>query len=102
MVHGTGRRVLMIDLPLVVLRVLESSLETNRLPYPIERAIRRRKSTRLVAMWHAFPWLAWITAHKNPRWTEIFPIAVDQREPSGMRLLSKKIQTAGALAQKMS
>jgi hypothetical protein len=39
MVHGTGRRVLMVDLPLVVLRVLESSRETNRLPYPIERAI---------------------------------------------------------------
>lgn len=31
-----------------------------------------------------------------------FPVAVDGREPSGLRLLSQKNQTAGALAQKMS
>jgi hypothetical protein len=49
MADGTGRRVLKNDLPLVVFRVLESSREPNRLPYPIEVAIRRRKLCRLVA-----------------------------------------------------
>lgn len=93
---------LLIDLPRVVLRILESSRETNRLPYPIEGAIRRRKFTRLVAMWHAFPWLSWITAHTNPRWTGICLIAVDGREPSGMRLLSQKNRVAGAVPLKMS
>jgi hypothetical protein len=38
------------DLSLVVLRVLASSRETNRLPYLIERANRRRQLPRFVAM----------------------------------------------------
>ncbi|MFN7720160.1 MAG: hypothetical protein ACK5ZC_06615 [Pirellulaceae bacterium] len=50
MAHGTGRLVVTNDLSLVVLRVLASSRETNRLPYLIERANRRRQLPRFVAM----------------------------------------------------
>jgi len=48
MAPGTERRVLTSDLPLAPLRVLASSRETNGLPYPIERAIRK-KLPRLAA-----------------------------------------------------
>jgi hypothetical protein len=71
MAHGTGRRVLTNDLPFVILRVLESSQEINRLPVPIEEAIWRRKLPRLVAKRQAFPWLSWIIPHENPGWTEL-------------------------------
>ncbi len=72
----TCRRVLPTDLRIVFLRVLAPSRATNQLPSPIDRTIKRQKTSLLGSQMRSFPsaagrpkkpndWLSWITAHRQ-------------------------------------